>query len=247
MIQLPRVIGHRGVAAHAPENTLAGFKAAAAFGLDWVEFDVRLSQDGVPVLVHDDTLERTTNGTGPVVARTVNELKRLDAGSWFGPSFAGETVLTLAEALDAIHELGMRPNIEVKTNPGEALRTGRAVGATLDQAWPPGRPRPLVSSFVLRCLMGFRQARPDLPTALNVWRRSRWQWSVGARVLGCVSVHFSERHVTDAQIRAVKAAGRQVVCYTVNDAAKARSLFARGVDAVFTDMPDEILPAVPTP
>ncbi len=242
MIELPRVIGHRGVAAHAPENTLAGFKAAAAFGLEWVEFDVRLSKDGVPVLVHDDTLERTSDGTGPVVTQTVNELKRLDAGSWFDARFAGETILTLAEALDVIHDLGMRPNIEVKANPGEAWHTGRVVGATLDEAWPPGRPRPLVSSFVLRCLLGFRQARPDLPTALNVWRRSRWQWSLGASLLGCTSVHFSARHVTDRQIRAVKTAGRQVVCYTVNDAATARSLFARGIDAVFTDAPEVILP-----
>jgi glycerophosphoryl diester phosphodiesterase len=241
MFDLPRVIGHRGAAAYAPENTLAGFLLAAQQGVRWVEFDVRLTRDGVPVLLHDDDLQRTTDGTGPVAGATLKEIKKLDAGSWFGGSFAGEEVPTLAEALDVIHDCGMTPNIEIKANAREHWHTGRIVGETLDRFWPPGRAHPLVSSFKLLALAGFKQARPDLPVGLNVWRQPRWQWALGAGFLKCVSVHFPADRITDSQIAAARAAGRRVVCYTVNDASLAERLFARGVDAVFTDVPDKIL------
>jgi len=244
MFELPRVIGHRGAAGYAPENTLAGFTVAAEQGVTCVEFDVRLTKDGVPVLLHDDDLVRTTDGSGPVAAMTLKEIKKLDAGSWFDESFAGEEVPTLAEALDVIHDCGMTPNIEIKANAGEHWHTGRVVGDELERLWPPGRPLPLVSSFKMRALAGFKRTRPDLPVGLNVWRRPHIEWACGARLLGCVSVHFSADRVTDRQIARAKASGRRVVCYTVNDAALAQHLFRRGVDAVFTDEPDIILAAV---
>lgn len=242
LIELPRIIGHRGAARHAPENTLAGFQVAAELGATWVEFDVRLTGDGVLVLMHDATVDRTTNGSGAVAAMRQGELRQLDAGAWFDRRFAGETVPTLAEALAVIHELGMTPNIEIKPNPGQARRTGRAVGIALKTLWPSDRPQPLVSSFQLRSLYGLRKIRPDLPIGLNVWQRAHYQWSFGAKLLGCASVHFSHQHVTDAQISSVKGRGRKVACYTVNDPQMAQALFARGVDAVFTDVPDLILP-----
>lgn len=243
MLELPRVIGHRGAAGYAPENTLAGFVHAAQRGVGWVEFDVRLTKDGVPILLHDDNLDRTTDGAGPVAAATLKEIKKLDAGSWFDKRFAGEEVPTLSEALDVIHDCGMTPNIEIKANPREHWHTGRIVGDELERLWPPGRPLPLVSSFKMRALAGFKRARPDLPVGLNVWRRPHFQWTFGASFLDCVSVHFSADRVTDRQIAQVKASGRRVVCYTVNDAALAQRLFGRGVDAVFTDVPDMILAA----
>jgi len=244
MIDLPRVIGHRGAAAYAPENTLAGFALAAEQGVTWVEFDVRLTRDGVPVLIHDDSLDRTTNGFGPVVNATLKEIKALDAGSWFDPRFAGEEVPTLAEALDVIHDCGMVPNIEIKANQGERWYTGRVVGEAIEGLWPPGRPTPLVSSFEIRSIAGFKQVRPDLPIGLNIWKRPHYQWSLATRWLDCSSVHFAAQHVTDRQIGEVKRARRRVVCYTVNNAAQARNLFSRGVDAVFTDTPDRIFEAL---
>jgi glycerophosphoryl diester phosphodiesterase len=244
MFKLPRVIGHRGAAGYAPENTLAGFVHAAQQGVGWVEFDVRLTKDGVPVLLHDDDLDRTTNGVGRVAAATLKDIKKLDAGSWFDKRFAGEPVPTLAEALDVIHGCGMTPNIEIKANAREHWRTGRVVGEELERSWPPGRPLPLVSSFKMRSLAGFKQVRPDLPVGFNVWRRPHYQWALGASFLKCVSVHFPADRVTASQIAAAKAAGRRVVCYTVNDASLAERLFARGVDAVFTDVPDKILAVV---
>ena len=241
MIELPRVIGHRGAAAYAPENTLAGLVLAAEQGVTWVEFDVRLTRDGVPVLMHDDDLGRTTNGSGPVANTSLKEIKRLDAGSWFDERFVGEEVPTLAEALDVIHDCGMTPNIEIKANPREHWHTGRVIGAALDQLWPPGRLHPLVSSFKIRSLAGFKRARPDLPVALVIWNRPHYQWALGARWLDCVSVHFSAELITDRQIEKVKRTGRRVVCYTVNSASQAMELYARGVDAVISDTPNSIL------
>ena len=86
---LATVIGHRGAAARAPENTLAGLRKAKELGADWVEFDVMLSGDGVPLLIHDETLQRTTTGRGRVARHTADEIRSLDAGRWFGPEFAG--------------------------------------------------------------------------------------------------------------------------------------------------------------
>src|SRR5580704_12278143 len=93
-LRLPPVIGHRGAAAQAPENTLAGFRAARALGCAWVEFDVRLTVDGVPVVCHDDKLDRTSNGRGRISKLPLAAIRMLDAGSWFGPAFAGERIPT---------------------------------------------------------------------------------------------------------------------------------------------------------
>src|ERR1700675_1784021 len=107
------VIGHRGAAAHAPENTLAGLRRAKALGCGWVEFDVRLTGDGALVLCHDPLLDRTTSGSGPVSAKSLAAIRQCDAGSWFAPSFAGERVPTLDEALLLAAELDLGANVEI--------------------------------------------------------------------------------------------------------------------------------------
>ena len=103
-LELPPLIGHRGAAAQAPENTVAGFRRAAALGLPWVEFDVRLTADRRLVLMHDATLTRTTNGRGRVRDRRLAEIAELDSGSWFAPAFAGERVPTLERAIEVLAE-----------------------------------------------------------------------------------------------------------------------------------------------
>jgi hypothetical protein len=128
-MRLPRVIGHRGAAALAPENTLEGLRVAARLGVRWVEVDAKLSADGVVVLFHDETLDRTTDGNGPVAATRFAVLRRLDAGAWFGPAWRGPRVPTLEQALDLLSELGLRANVEIKPCPGrEAKRRGRGRG-----------------------------------------------------------------------------------------------------------------------
>ena len=108
-----RVIGHRGSMAKAPENTLDSFRRAALDGALWIELDVHLTSDGVPIVFHDNTLERTSDGSGPLSEITLSDLKRLDAGSWFNPSFAGTRIPTLAEAVTLSDELGLSMNVEM--------------------------------------------------------------------------------------------------------------------------------------
>ena len=121
---LPPVIGHRGAAGCAPENTLAGLRRAGALGCRWVEFDVRLTADGELVLLHDDRLDRTTDGRGKVRALPLSEIRRHDAGKWFDAGFAGERVPTLAEAIAALAELGIGANVELKSGRRGAVETG---------------------------------------------------------------------------------------------------------------------------
>ena len=144
---LPRVIGHRGAKGHAPENTLAGIEKAAALGCRWVEFDVKLTADGVVVLMHDDDLGRTTDGKGPVAGATLADLRALDAGRWFSADFTGERVPTLDEAMAVLEARGMGANVEIKASKGREAETGAAVARALSQRWMNGRRPPFVSSF----------------------------------------------------------------------------------------------------
>ena len=126
-VKIPEKIGHRGAAGHAPENTLASIRKAANLGARWVEFDVMLSHDGIPILMHDNTLNRTTNGKGPISAQSLNDLRTLDAGSWFDKSFADEPIPTLAETLLLAEALGLGCNVEIKPAPETSEETAKAV------------------------------------------------------------------------------------------------------------------------
>src|SRR5438046_1457673 len=130
-IRLPSVIGHRGAAARAPENTLAGLRVAKQLGCSWVEFDARLTADGVLVLCHDPRLERTTDGSGLISMLSLASVRDCDAGSRFAADFAGERVPTLAAALRLAAELGLGCNIEIKADRGREYATGAAVAAML--------------------------------------------------------------------------------------------------------------------
>ena len=112
------VLAHRGYSAKAPENTMAAFELALAVGADGIELDVHMTRDGEIVVIHDDTLDRTTNGKGPVSDQTMAELRELDAGSWFSPEFAGERIPTLKLVLELIKDKDVLLNIEIKTGLG---------------------------------------------------------------------------------------------------------------------------------
>lgn len=242
MTTTPRVIGHRGAARLAPENTLAGLRKARAEGARWVEFDVKLSADGVAVLMHDDTLDRTTDGTGPVRERTLAELERLDAGSWWGPAFVGERVPTLDDAIALLAEMGLGANVEIKACPGREAETGRVVAARLARAWPASLPPPLLSSFAPEALEAARAAAPGLARAMLVHdRRAEWR-ALAARV-GAEAVHTWWGFVTPDLARDVLGAGYALRVYTVNDIAEARRLFGLGAASVFSDAPGWIAKA----
>ncbi len=194
-LALPPIIGHRGAAALAPENTLAGFRVAAAAGVRWVEFDVKLTRDGVAVLMHDETLDRTTNGRGRVAETPLATLLALDAGGWFGAGFRDERVPTLIEACAELGRLGLGANIEIKPCPGRAAATAEAVVAAVAAHWPASLPPPLLSSFAPESLAVVRDRAAHLPRGLLVGRlQPDWRRQVDA--LGCASVNLGRRHAS---------------------------------------------------
>lgn len=237
---LPPVIGHRGAAALAPENTLAGLRAAAVAGARWVEFDVRLTADGVAVLMHDDTLDRTTDGSGAVARTPFSAIAALDAGGWFGRSFRGERVPTLSQAIAELARLDLGANIEIKPCPGRAAPTAEAVVAVVSAVWPERLPTPLVSSFDPDCLAVVRDRAPQLARGLLLKRLSR-DWRRAVDTLGCATVNLGHRQASAASIADVLAAGLELVIWTVNEAVEAARLLAAGASAIITDRPDGLL------
>lgn len=234
-LKFPRLIGHRGAARLAPENTLGGFRRAAALGVGWVEFDVQLTADNVPVLMHDATLERTTNGRGRVREMDYETLAELDAGRWFAAEFAGERIPRLDQTLDLLVRLGLSANVELKPLKGDEKLTAAAVAAILAQHWPKDRPL-VVSSFNHRALRAMRVVAPEWPRGFLVRKLDR-SWRAQAEAIGSASIHCAHQYLTEAKAKAVKHAGYPLAVYTVNAAAVARRLFGWGVDGVFTDDP----------
>jgi glycerophosphoryl diester phosphodiesterase len=242
-IDLPPVIGHRGAAAVAPENTLAGLRRAHELGARWVEFDVKLSRDGRPILAHDDRLERTTDGRGRFAERTLAEILQLDAGGWFGPAFAGERVPTLEQALALCGELGLGINLEIKPCPGRELETAQVAVETLLAHWPDALPTPLISSFAPACLAVARDLAPEVPRGYLAGRLPR-RWQAELAAYDCSTLNLDQRRLGPRQRAAVVAAGVKLLLYTVNDPGAAREQLAHGVSAVFTDRVGEVLAAL---
>jgi glycerophosphoryl diester phosphodiesterase len=233
------VIGHRGAAACAPENTLAALRKARALDCRWVEFDVRLTADGEPVLMHDDRLERTTDGRGRVSALSLAALRQYDAGSWFAASFTRERVPTLAEAVTCLTELGLGANVELKAERGREAETGTMVADVLARNWPPQGPKPLISSFRLDALAAARAHAPEIPRGIlfgsvpNNWRRI-------AQQLACTTIHADYKTLSPAAVAEIRQAGYPLLAYTVNDRLRAKALFDWGVTSLFSDAPHRL-------
>jgi len=240
---LPAVVGHRGAAAYAPENTLEGIREAKRRGARWVEVDAKLTADGVVVLMHDDTLDRTTNGRGPVAAAAYAGIAALDAGAWFAPAWQGARVPTLAAALALLAELDMGINIEIKPCPGRDRETAEAVVGVVRRDQVPGRPAPLLSSFSRDSLAAARDSGQELPRALLIWEYPA-DWAAAAADLGCVSLHCADEYLTPDWAAAIRAADYGLAVYTVNDPARARELHGWGVHSIITDRPDALLAAL---
>jgi len=238
--RVPKVIGHRGAAGHAPENTIASLGAAAALGAHWVEFDVKLAGTGEPILFHDDTLERTTDGKGKVADTPLAQLKALDAGKWYQARFAGERIPTLDEALVVLARLGLGANVEIKPCPGRERETGETAAQALGSRWPGRLPAPLISSFSFESLAAAASQAPEFPRAL-LFREVPENWRARAEEIGATSIHCNQKFLDRARVAALRGAGYAVRAYTVNDVRTAAQLFAWGVESVFTDYPDRIL------
>lgn len=238
----PLWIAHRGAGLLAPENTLAAFRLGAQHGYRAFECDVKLSADGVPFLMHDARLDRTTSGTGIGGDRPYAELARLDAGSWHSRAYAGETLPTLEAVSRYVRRNAFTLNIEIKPTPGTEAATGTAVAHAVRQLWQGAAVMPLFSSFRPEALQAAAAAAPELPRALLV--DELWPgWFEVARKLGCVAVVGNHLKMDAALHQQIVGAGMRALCYTVNEAADAERLIALGIDGIITDAVDRFSPA----
>lgn len=237
----PKWIAHRGAGKLAPENTLAAFRLGASHGYRAFECDVKLSADGVPFLLHDATLQRTTPEEGVAADRSWSALSQLDAGGWHSRAYAGEPLPTL----DAIAMYCTRNrfalNIEIKPTPGHNEATGRVVAERAATLWADEALKPLLSSFQPDALAAARAARPELPRALLL-DSLRDGWLAEALGLDCVAIVANHR-VLDAQaIAQAHGRGLRVLSYTVNEPEDAQRLLDAGIDGLITDAVDRFPP-----
>ena len=237
----PRVIAHRGGGTLAPENTLGAIRHGAALGFRGVEFDVMLAGDATPVLIHDETFERTTSGRGSVPATAYAQIEKFDAGAWHSEAFRGERVPTLVAAANLCRQLGVWANVEIKPAKGYEAQTGRAVGQLTLELWRGATLAPVVSSFSMDALAAAKEVAPALPRGMLVGKIPA-DWHSRMQTLGCVALHCDFRELTEALAGAIHSAGYAVLCWTVNDPAEAAKLFAWGVDCIVTDRLDLIGP-----
>ncbi|MDP9801296.1 glycerophosphoryl diester phosphodiesterase [Arcanobacterium wilhelmae] len=234
------VIGHRGLSALAPENTLAAFNAALDNGVNWIETDVDVLADGTPILIHDSTLDRTTNRTGRYDPLTAAELNA-DAGAWFAPEFAGEGVPTLAQLIDLMNERGLNANFELKSNEaGKAstLALVEAVARELERL-EPGR-EVIVSSFNHLLLYLFTQRAPQWAIGLLYEVAINPDWRSTAEIVGARYIHPDHTLLTPENIAQFHAAGLGVNAWTVNDRMRANQLINWGVDGLISNVPHEL-------
>ncbi len=237
LLTAARLIGHRGLAGLAPENTLASFAAAREAGLHWVELDLKLCASGELVVLHDNRVDRTSNGHGRAQQMSRQALQQLDAGGWFAPAFAGERIPLLVDVLAFCADAGLAINLEIKPNPREYEATARVLATLLREGRWLDRLPLLVSSFSRQSLRAIQRHLPELPRGFLLER----QWSVEAILaeldaLDAVSFNYDNRLITAELVTAVKATGRDVLIWTVNDVARAEQLFQWGVAAVFSDL-----------
>jgi len=240
----PLVMAHRGASGVAPENTLAAFEAALDAGADAIELDVTRCATGEIVVIHDDRLDRTTNGSGRVAKTPLSALHQLDAGSWFAPEYAGQRIPTLEEVLDRFgHRL--RINIEIK---GRSLRGNGIEKEIAEMVRARGlQEQVLVSSFNVMALVRIRRAALEIERALiglTPW--SHWLAGRLAVLLARPqALHPHHSMVDDRAVSWARDRGYRINVWTVNDAQTMTDMINLGVDAVTTNYPERLRALLP--
>lgn len=232
----PAVIAHRGASAHAPENTLAAFELAVQQGADAVEFDVKLTRDGHVVVLHDQSVDRTTDGSGDLRAFSLAALRELDAGVRFAERFRGERIPTLEEVFETIgRRIAMNVELTNYATPFDALVP--SVAALVRRFGL--EKQVLFSSFLPHNLRRAKRLLPEVPCGLLTWAgwMGWWGRTFGYRSGVYQAVHPNLRDVNAALVKRFQAAGRRVHVWTVNAEADLRRMFEASVDGVFSDDP----------
>ena len=241
-IHIPKVIAHRGASGTAPENTLAAIYRARDLGASAIEMDVNISSDGVAVMLHDEDVDRCSDGNGPIAQKTFDEIRKLDGGSWFGEAFAGEGIPTLKQAMDAIARCELFFNMEIKPSPGREEETARVAAADVIKDWQTNIPM-LASSSSEVCLQTFQDIAPDIPCGLIVYKVPE-NWREIVQRNNCISIHFHCSNASPELVSEINSAGYSALVYTVDDPIEAKKLFAMGISGIFTNFPEIIIPAI---
>ena len=230
------VMAHRGYSSKAPENTMPAFELALEVGSGGIELDVHLSKDGEIVVIHDSTLNRTTNGSGLVSELTMAELRELDAGSWFSPEFKGEKLLTLGQVLELIKNHDILLNVETKMALGfEQLN--EKVAALLDEyaLWE----RTIISSFNHYALLHFKQIRSQARTGIlyNCGMVNPW---IYAQSIGASALHPNHLTIIPELVAEAQQNGMMVNVWTVDASADIERVKMAGVDSIITNNPERV-------
>lgn len=233
------IIGHRGAGKLAPENTLISFKLAKTLGLNWVEFDAQVCGSGEWVVIHDNTLDRTSNGTGLVQETDLNFLKTLDAGSWFDPSFCQENIPLLSETLALLAELNMQPNIEIK-GPLQQIQAYLAgFLEILKTHWPHYLPPPLISSYHSEILVALQQTNPELLLGYLVEEINSDTLTIMSEYqFTSLHCHYCAFNGNDLPLVNLCQLPFSVLLYTVDEPRLAKGYFQQGISAIFSDFPN---------
>jgi len=236
------VFAHRGLPTRAPENTLAAFEATVQAGGLWIETDVDIIADGTPIIIHDSTLDRTTNRKGSFYPLQQADLASIDAGSWFDRKFVGERIPTLHQLIDFINEYQLNLNLEIKQNEQGANQTIQLINAVIKElARLSPQCQVIVSSFSQPILMAFHERAPAY--ALGVlFERATLQsdWLTVLELCGATYAHVENEGLTHQTVEQLSMAGYGVNVWTVNDIERAKELFAWGCTGVFTDITDKM-------
>lgn len=231
IMKVPKIIGHRGVRGHYPENTLRSFESITQFNLQWFEFDIRLAACGTLVAVHDETVDRTTNGHGLVDTLTYEQMQAFSIENT-------DRIPRLEDILACARANQLSMNVEIKpcTQP---LAVVDAMLDVFQHYWSSSDPAPLFSSFstVLLTHLRNRSAQVAIGICYEYWVEHA---IIEAQALGAVSLHFDHQVLTPERVNAIHDAGLLCLCYTVNEKQRAQALWQMGVDSVITDYPDRL-------
>ena len=248
-----KIIAHRGNSSGAPENTLESFRQAITLGAHGVELDVQLSSDGVPVVIHDETLERTTDGTGAVAGHSAAEITALSAGLWFDPPFPAARPPTLDAVLEALSlealslealsleappRAGLEIHLELKTDHHPYPGLAEAVAGVVRRRALADRV--MISSFNHHTLLEVRRFAPELPLAALLYGRMIAPWEYAVRH-GFQGLHPDYRSVDAELARKCRERGLALRAYTVDDAEAAKRLMDFGLDGIMTNLPGPML------
>lgn len=235
----PEILAHRGLSSLAPENTLAAFKKAHQLGFHWIEFDVMLTKDLYPVILHDETLNRTTNTKGLLSHKTYHQLQHVDAGRWFNKAYAGEPIPSLEQVLDFMKTHHLKAVLEIKPSKGKDVITAEKAIATIQKFWPEGLQQMIFASFSLPSLITVKKLLPKQAIAysMHTWDNNAFEL---IKALDCYSIHIKHLILSSKRMKLLRQTGCHILAYTVNNRKRYAKLKKMGVDGCFSDSPEKL-------